>query len=138
MYHDGRLSVAFQSTGYYSTQEEPQVPRLTDIQLEALRVVQALAIDPELSIHFQLQPGDIQLLHNTTVLHGREGFHDGEVRRAILYYSQEMCLPLQGWTSKSTNLNLGIFQAPLGFVTLTIAIWQGNSEIQSYLGWLNC
>ena len=79
LYHDGRLSVAFQSTGYYTEQEEPEVPRLKPLQLEALRTVQALALDPELSIHFLLQPGDIQLLHNTTVLHGREGFLDGEV-----------------------------------------------------------
>ena len=79
VYHDGRLSVAFQDTGYYTEQEEPAVPCLTALQLEALRTVQALAIDPELSIHFLLQPGDIQLLHNTTVLHGREGFTDGKV-----------------------------------------------------------
>lgn len=82
VYCDGRLSVAFQSTGYYSTQEEVEVPRLTALQLEALRTVQALAIDPHLSIHFLLQPGDIQLLHNTTVLHGREGFTDGTVSLA--------------------------------------------------------
>ena len=79
MYHDGRLSVAFQSTGYFANQEEPELPKLTPLQLEALRTVQALAIDPKLSIHFLMQPGDIQLLHNTTVLHGREAFQDGEV-----------------------------------------------------------
>ena len=77
-YHDGRLSVAFQSSGYFANMEEPEVPTLTPLQVEALRTVQALAIDPKLSIHFLLQPGDIQLLHNTTVLHGREGFQDGE------------------------------------------------------------
>jgi hypothetical protein len=83
VYHDGRLSVAYQVTGYYTEQEEPEVPRLSPIQLEALRTVQAMAIDPELSIHFLLQPGDIELLYNTTVLHGREGFVDGEVRHPL-------------------------------------------------------
>lgn len=87
VYHDGRLSVANQSTGYYTEQEEPEIPRLTPLQLEALRTVQALAIDPQLSMQFLLQPGDVQLLHNTTVMHGRNGFTDGQVESLPTVYA---------------------------------------------------
>lgn len=58
VYHDGRQSVAFQSTGYYTEQEEPEVPRLTPPHLEALRTVQA-----SLSVnYFLLEP--IPSLHS--------------------------------------------------------------------------
>lgn len=43
--------------------------------------MQALALDPEFSLSMVLQPGDIQWVHNPTMLHTRDGFVDGEVPR---------------------------------------------------------
>lgn len=46
----------------------------------ARRTVQALAQEPELHLRTILEPGDIQWVHNTTMMHTRDGFTDGEVR----------------------------------------------------------
>jgi alpha-ketoglutarate-dependent taurine dioxygenase len=43
------------------------------------RTVQAIALDPELHFRMVLEPGDIQWVHNTSMLHTRDGFTDGEV-----------------------------------------------------------
>ena len=47
------------------------------------RTVQAIALDPELHFRMVLEPGDIQWVHNTSMLHTRDGFTDGEVGCAI-------------------------------------------------------
>lgn len=53
-----------------------EVPRLTARQEEALQAVTALADDPSLHLEWDLEPGDIQLLHNWNVLHMRTAFED--------------------------------------------------------------
>lgn len=75
---DGRLHVVHMGSGYYAAQEKDFVPRLSPLQLEALRTVQAIALDPDLHFRMVLQPGDIQWVHNTTMMHTRDGFTDGE------------------------------------------------------------
>ena len=58
-----------------------QVPRLTDLQKEALRLYNALALSDRLRMDIMLAPGDIQLLSNHTQLHTRSAFTDHEVMR---------------------------------------------------------
>lgn len=53
------------------------MPRLTDAQREALAAISEAA--EALHISYDLQPGDIQLLHNWTQLHTRTAFVDEEV-----------------------------------------------------------
>ena len=45
-------------------QRFPDAPRLTPEHLEALQAVTDAANDPELHLEWQLEPGDVQLLHN--------------------------------------------------------------------------
>jgi alpha-ketoglutarate-dependent taurine dioxygenase len=75
----GYLSVNFSDNYYIGSQRFPEVPRLTDAQFEAMDLFNQLAASPELKISYMLQPGDIQLLSNHTVLHHREAFRNGSV-----------------------------------------------------------
>ena len=68
-----------------SAQRLPRVPRLTAAQQAALDTMQEVAQD--LGFGMALWPGDIQLLHNHTVLHARTDFEDHpepEKRRHLL------------------------------------------------------
>ncbi len=49
----------------------PQVPRLTEAHLHAIKVFNEYARSDELRIDYLLQPGEIQLLNNHTMLHSR-------------------------------------------------------------------
>jgi Taurine catabolism dioxygenase TauD, TfdA family. len=49
---------------------------LSDQQKEALDLLDALADDPALSLSMALEAGDIQLVHNHTLLHDRTAFED--------------------------------------------------------------
>ena len=45
-------------------------------QIEVLDLLDQLANDPKLNLVMELQPGDIQLVHNHTILHDRTAFED--------------------------------------------------------------
>lgn len=76
-WHAGHLSV-FYGNRYYiqSAQRFPDVPRLTERQIEALDLFDALASDPENYLDIEFRPGDIQLLHNHVLLHDRTDYDD--------------------------------------------------------------
>ncbi len=48
-----------------------QVPRLTESHLEAIQCFNEYARSDELRMDYLLQPGEIQLLNNHTMLHSR-------------------------------------------------------------------
>jgi len=56
-----------------------QVPRLTHEQLQAIELFEELAGSDHLAMHMALQPGDLQLLNNHTMLHTRSEFKDHPV-----------------------------------------------------------
>lgn len=58
------------------SQRHPQAPRLSEEQYAALDLVESIANDPAFHIEMKFQPGDVQLLNNTTVLHSREAYTD--------------------------------------------------------------
>ncbi|MGO8870162.1 MAG: TauD/TfdA family dioxygenase [Acidimicrobiales bacterium] len=66
--------------GWYVTdaQRHPDVPRLTDSQLEAMALIERLANDPLFHVEMDFEPGDIQLLSNAKILHAREAYEDAE------------------------------------------------------------
>jgi len=68
----------------WASQRHADAPRLTDVQQEALRAIEAMAAEPENHVTMELQPGDIQLINNFHVLHGRTAYVDdrsaGKVR----------------------------------------------------------
>ena len=68
------------------SQRHPGAPRLTAEQRAALALAETIANDPAFHIEMHFEPGDIQLLNNTTVLHSREAYtdHDDPARRRHL------------------------------------------------------
>ena len=52
------------------------VPEQTDIQKRAIKAFEELADSQELRMDYVLQPGDIQLLHNHSIVHARTAYVD--------------------------------------------------------------
>jgi len=75
-YHDGFVSAIYQRQYIESARRFPGVKPLTPLQIEALDLFDQLANDPQLNLMMELQPGDIQLVHNHTILHDRTAFED--------------------------------------------------------------
>lgn len=75
-WHAGLLSTVYNREYIDSALRFPSAPRLGRRQVEALDLFDAVCEDASLSYGMDLAPGDIQLLHNHQVLHGRTGFED--------------------------------------------------------------
>ncbi len=75
-WHEGCLNAIYQRQYIESARRFADVPPLTAAQVEALDLFDALANDPALNFHMRLQPGDVQLVHNHTLLHDRTAFED--------------------------------------------------------------
>jgi hypothetical protein len=86
-WHAGKLSVIYQRQYIDSAQRFADAPRLTSAHVEALDLFDQLANDERLNFSMQLQPGDMQFVHNHSMLHDRGGFVDwpeAEKRRHLL------------------------------------------------------
>jgi hypothetical protein len=75
-YYDGLVSAKYQRQYIESARRFPGVAPLTPQQIEALDLLDQLANDPQLNLLMELEPGDIQLVHNHTILHDRTAFED--------------------------------------------------------------
>ncbi|WP_165797411.1 TauD/TfdA family dioxygenase [Solimonas fluminis] len=75
-YAGGELRSFWQSDYYRSVGHLPHVPRLSAAEHELLDTYDEIASDPEFCLDMDLQPGDIQLISNHTILHARTGFED--------------------------------------------------------------
>jgi hypothetical protein len=71
----GRLSCRYVRSPIAAGHKDAGVP-LTDAQIEALDLFDALARSPELRLAFRMQPGDLLLANNLAVLHARTQFED--------------------------------------------------------------
>jgi hypothetical protein len=86
-WHRGYLNAIYQRQYIDSAQRFPEAPRLTPAHVEALDLFDSLADDPGLNMLMEFRPGDIQLVHNHTLLHDRTAFVDWpepERRRHLL------------------------------------------------------
>ncbi len=86
-WHKGFLTAIYQRQYIDSAQRFPDAPRLTAQQIEALDMFDALANDPKLHLFTEFRPGDVQFVHNHTMLHDRTAFEDWpepERRRHLL------------------------------------------------------
>jgi len=72
----GYLSVIYARRYIQSAQRFPEARRLTAEDLEALDYFDGLANDSKLRLDMEFRPGDMQFLHNHTVLHDRTDFVD--------------------------------------------------------------
>ena len=75
-WHNGLLSAIYQRQYIESARRFAGVSPLTQVQIEALDLFDELANDPKLNLTMELQPGDMQLVHNHTILHDRTAFED--------------------------------------------------------------
>lgn len=75
-WHEGLLSAIYQRQYIESARRFPGVAPLSAEQIEALDLLDELANDPSLNLMMELQPGDIQFVHNHTILHDRTAFED--------------------------------------------------------------
>ena len=74
--HAGYVSVLYSRQYIGSAQRFPEARRLTAEDIEALDMFADLANDPELRLEMSFMPGDIQFLHNHTILHARTAYED--------------------------------------------------------------
>jgi hypothetical protein len=73
---EGRLFCRLIPPYIWASQRHPDAPRLRPLQVEALQAVVAMADDPANHVLMELRPGDIQLIDNYHVLHGRTAYED--------------------------------------------------------------
>jgi hypothetical protein len=71
---DGRFTSHYSLTYIEAAQKMDGVPKLTDTQREAIDLLMRLA--EELAFEMRFRPGDIQLLNNHVIYHGRTPFED--------------------------------------------------------------
>ena len=74
--YKGQLSVIYARRYIESAQRFPELPRLSEAQREALDLFDALAEDATLRLDMAFEPGDMQFLHNHTILHDRTAYVD--------------------------------------------------------------
>jgi hypothetical protein len=78
VFHDyqGYLSAIYSGTYIRSALRFPEAPHPAAEDFAALDVFDQLAEDKDLRLDITLQPGDIQFVHNHTILHDRTSFVD--------------------------------------------------------------
>ncbi len=84
---DGRLRFFFIPWYIRESQQHPAAPRLTQGQIEAVAFIEAAANDPADYLEMDFQPGDMQFLKNSSVLHKRTAYEDWdapELKRHLL------------------------------------------------------
>jgi len=72
----GKLSALYKRRYMMSAQRFPEVPRLTPAQEQAVQLVEALCNDPAIQLSFYMEPGDVQIANNYSVLHARTKYED--------------------------------------------------------------
>lgn len=74
----GRLSALYKRRYMMAAQRFPEVPRLTQAQEDAVQMVEDICNDPAVQLSFYMEPGDVQIANNYSVLHARSKFEDHE------------------------------------------------------------
>ncbi len=75
-WYEGFLSAIYSRRYIESAQRFDAVSPLTASQVEALNLFDELANDPDINLFMEFKPGDIQFVHNHTLLHDRTAFED--------------------------------------------------------------
>lgn len=100
--------------GWYirDSQQHPDAPRLSALQLEAMELLEELANDPTFHVEMDFQPGDVQFLNNGRILHAREAFDDHsdpDERRHLL----RLWLAAHRFASLEDGLRGGVAARPI-------------------------
>lgn len=75
-WHDGKLTVLYQRTYIESAARFPAAPNIKPEQVEALDVWDEICNRPDVHLAMDLEPGDMQFVHNHSLLHDRTAFVD--------------------------------------------------------------
>ena len=75
-WYEGLMSTIYQRQYIDSAQRFDEAMRLTPQHVEALDCFDRLANDARLNFLMRLEPGDMQFVHNHTLLHDRTAFED--------------------------------------------------------------
>lgn len=75
-YANGELRTFWQSDYYREAQKLGFVPEFSDADWELIDCYDSVASDPDFYLDMDLEPGDIQLISNHTILHARTGYED--------------------------------------------------------------
>ncbi len=84
---DGQLTGMYQRQYIESAIRHPGVPELSETYVQALDAFDRIANNPDMHLKMRLQPGDMQFVHNHSLLHDRTSFIDWsepERRRHLL------------------------------------------------------
>jgi hypothetical protein len=124
-WHAGMISTIYQRQYIDSAQRFDDAMRLTPLHIEALDCFDALANDTRLNFLMRLEPGDMQFVHNHTLLHDRTAFEDWdepERKRHLLrlWLSSPEARPLpEVWAQRYGTIEPGV----RGGVTIPEAAW---------------
>lgn len=77
-YVDGKLQTFYHSDYFRSVRKYSNVPDFSKEENELLDLYDEIASRPEIYLEMDLQPGDIQLISNHTVIHARTDYADHE------------------------------------------------------------
>lgn len=75
-FQDGRTFCVWNRNRVENAQRLEGVPALTGLQREAIGYLDAVVRRPDVMFTMELEPGDVQLLSNQTMLHSRTAFQD--------------------------------------------------------------
>lgn len=124
-WHARMMSTIYQRQYIDSAQRFDDAMRLTPLHVEALDCFDALANDPRLNFLMRLEGGDMQFVHNHTLLHDRTAFEDwaepGRKRHLLrLWLSSPAARPLpEVWAQRYGTIEPGL----RGGVTVPEAAW---------------
>lgn len=94
-WHRERLLGVYQRRYVESAQRFPDAARLSGRQREAMNLLDGVL--EEIALHMELEPGDVQLVHNHQILHDRTAFEDdpGRPRHLLrLWIAPDQAWPL--------------------------------------------
>ncbi|VCU70409.1 Taurine catabolism dioxygenase TauD, TfdA family [Pigmentiphaga humi] len=75
-FFEGKLSALYKRRYLRLAQELPDVPRWTQAEAQAIELVEEICNDPQVQLSFSMEPGDIQIGNNYSVLHARTKYQD--------------------------------------------------------------
>lgn len=76
VWHGNRLNALHKRHYIDAAQRFDEVPRLTEKQIAALDLMDELFADPNITLSFEMAPGDIQIAGNFSIFHARDSFED--------------------------------------------------------------
>jgi len=86
-FFDGKLSALYKRKYIETAQRFSETPRLREDQIAALDLIDEICADPAIHLSFSMEPGDIQIGNNYSILHARTKYQDHaepERRRHLL------------------------------------------------------